>query len=118
MVQKTIEMIIDNDIVAKKLANKLFLDYLGFNHYSSDSSLFYVYNDNATYALCYGPTFQFLMCSSSIKEAICELFEAIKTGMTIYVLNATTYKCAVNFNKDSVELKCFLFDCALEGIIL
>ena len=104
---------------AKKLLDKLFLDYLDFDNYSSDNGLFFTFKDNATYVLCYGPKFQFLMCSFSVKEAACNLLEAIKAGMTIYALDAATYKCSGNFfNKDSVELKCFLFDCALEGIEL
>lgn len=112
-------MTIDNDITAKKLLDKLFLDYLDFDSYSPDNGLFFTFKDNATYVLCYGPKFRFLTYSFSAKEAIYKLLEAIKTGMTIYALDAATYKCSGNFfNKNSAELKCFLFDCALEGIEL
>lgn len=66
-----------------------------------------------TYALC--------AAGSDIKHTksiICNLFRMLDSCKTIKVVEYTSWNSVKSFSKDSDEMQCFIFDCALRGIDL
>lgn len=112
-------MTIDNDIAAEKLADKLFLDCLGFDCYSNSRFKFSASKNDKTYAFCFDKSFKFLRgCPFWLKDIMNKLFDALASGLTIFVVDWNTGNSIMSFNKNSDVLLQLKFELALEGIEL
>lgn len=52
------------------------------------------------------------------KSIICNLFRMLDSYKTIKIVEYTSENSVISFSKDSDEMQCFMFDCALRGIDL
>ena len=112
-------MTIDNDIVAEKLADKLFLDCLGFDSYLNSRFKFNAFKSGEAYAFCFSKTFKFLCSNSlSLKDIMNKLFDALASGSTVFVVYWASGNSIMSFNKNSDVLLQLKFELALEGIML
>ena len=112
-------MMIDNDIAAEKLADKLFFECLGFDRYSNARSKFNASKNGKRYAFCFGKSFKFLYGRPFLlKDIMNKLFDALASGLTIFVVDWNNGNSIMSFNKNSDVLLQLKFELALEGIVL